>query len=435
MANWIQRSLNRITGRHLKDIELRNATYGLKTDELARILGIENLSASATPEAAMGLATFFGCVRFISDLIASQPYGLYRKLKGGGSESATDHLLHELIHTRPNAQMSSFVVRRTMVANLLVYGYAVAVIVRDESNRAISIKPYPSSLVDVLEDPETGFNFFQITTKHQTFTVSEDNVIFLKDTSFDGTSGGSIVKWQPKTIKTELLIKKFTEKFYEKGTFMSGFLTTDLNPANHEAAKIYKERMVEALQGTESGGFGFAILGMNAKWNSVGITPIEAQILPLLERSDREICKIFGVPLAMIGDTEKTTSWGTGVEQAFIGVTNTVIIPKATQIEQEFDYKCLTADERRQGYYTKMNFRNLLRGDASSYGEYVSKLIQAGVLNQDEVRSWDELPPIEGGQGKYHWIQGAMKRIDLEERTIGQQTKKNGQQTVSPSVN
>lgn len=332
--------------------------------------------------------------------------------------------------------MSSFVARRTLVANLLVYGYAVAQIYRDENNRVVGIKPYPSSKVSILEDPLTGFNFFQVTTSSGLITLSEDEVIFLKDTSFDGTVGGSIIKWQPKTIKTELLIKAFTERYYEKGTFMSGFLSTDLDPKNHEAAKIYKERFVEALQGSDSGGYGFAILGMNAKWNAVSNTPIEAQLIPFLERSDKDICKLFGVNLAMIGDTEKQTSWGTGVEQSFIGVTNSVIIPKAVQIEQEFDYKCLSARERKLGYYTKMNFHHLLRGDSTAYGEYVSKMIQAGVYNQDEVRSWDELPPIEGGQGKYHWIQGAMKRIDLEEQTISQQKQKNGQgQKVSTSDN
>lgn len=383
----------------------------------------------------MGIATFFGCVRFISDLIASQPYGLYRKLRGGGSESATDHSLHDLIHTRPNGQMSSFIARRTLVANLIVYGYAVAQIYRDDNYRVVGWKPYPSSKVSVLEDPLTGFNFFQITTSSGMLTLSEDDVIFLKDTSFDGTTGGSIVKWQPKTIKTELLIKAFTERFYEKGTFMSGFITTDIDPKNKEIAKIYKERMIEALEGDETGGYGFAILGMNARWNAVTPSPVEAQILPLLERSDKEICKLFGVPLAMIGDTEKQTSWGTGVEQSFIGVTNTVIIPKAIQIEQEIDYKCLSVSERKKGYYTKMNFRNLLRGDAKSYGEYIAKMVQIGAFSQDEVRAWEEMAPIEGGHGKYHWIQGAMMRIDQPIQTPSQQPVANEQQTVSPSDN
>jgi HK97 family phage portal protein len=435
LANWLQRNLPWLTKRHLQTNGAQSAPYSLTDDAIARILGIETLSANASPRTAMGIATFFGCVRFISDLIASQPYGLYKKLPGGGSASATDHPLHDLIHTRPNAQMSSFIARRTLVMNFIVYGYAVAQIYRDENYRTVGFKPFPSSKVSVLEDPLTGFNFFQITTNSGMLTLSEDEVIFLKDTSFDGTTGGSIVKWQPKTIKTELLIKNFTERFYEKGTFMSGFLTTDLDPKNHEAAKIYKERFVEALEGDETGGYGFAILGMNAKWEKVGITPIEAQILPLLERTDKEICKMFGVPLAMIGDTEKTTSWGTGVEQAFIGVTNTVIIPKAIQIEQEIDYKCLSASERKKGYYTKMNFRNLLRGDAKSYGEYIAKMVQIGAFNQDEVRAWEEMAPIEGGHGKYYWIQGAMMRIDQPRVTSKQKQKDEQRQKVSTSDN
>lgn len=435
MANWFQRNFNWGSGRRLKNSESRSATYSLTDDALARILGLENITAHASARTAMSIGTFFGCVRFISDLLAAQPYGLYQELKGGGSRKATDHPLHQLLHTRPNANMSSFIARRTLVANVVVYGFAVAHILRDENNRVYEIKPYPSNKVSILEDPETGFYFFQINTRSGLLTVSEDDVIFLKDLSFDGELGNSVVKWQATTIKTQLLIEKFTEKFYEKGTFMSGFLTTDLEPKNHEAAKTYKERFVEALQGSDTGGYGFAILGNNAKWNNVGITPIEAQITAFMERGDKDISKMFGIPLAMIGDTEKQTSWGTGVEQSFIGVTNTVIIPKAIQIEQEIDYKCLTATERRQGYYTKMNFRNLLRGDAKSYGEYIAKMVQIGVFSQDEVRAWDEMAPIEGGVGKHHWIQGAMMRLDQPKESLRQQKQKNGQQTVSPSVN
>ena len=435
MANWIQRGFNRITGRHLKNSESRSATYGLTDEGLARILGLENIAAHASARTAMSIGTFFGCVRFISDLLAAQPYGLYQELKGGGSRKASDHPLHQLLHTRPNAHMSSFIARRTMVANLVVYGFAVAHILRDQNNRVYEIKPYPSNKVNVLEDPETGFYFFQINTRSGLITVSEDDVIFLKDLSFDGELGNSVVKWQATTIKTQLLIEKFTEKFYEKGTFMSGFITTDMPPKSDEKAKEYKRRLVEALEGSETGGYGFAILGDNAKWNNVGLSPVDAQITALLERGDKDISKMFGIPLAMIGDTEKQTSWGTGVEQSFIGVTNTVIIPKAIQIEQEFDYKCLTADERRQGYYTKMNFRNLLRGDAKSYGEYIAKMVQIGVFSQDEVRAWDEMAPIDGGVGKNHWIQGAMMRLDQPKEISKQIKQKNGQQTVSPSVN
>lgn len=435
MANWFQRNFNWGSGRRLKNSESRSATYSLTDDALARMLGLENIAAHASPRTAMSIAKFFGCVRFISDLLAAQPYGLYQELKTGGSRKATDHPLHQLLHTRPNAHMSSFVARRTMFANLVVYGFAVAHVLRDENNRVYEIKPYPSNKVAILEDPETGFYFFQINTRSGLITVSEDNVIFLKDLSFDGELGNSIVKWQADTIKTHLLIEKFTQKFYEKGTFMSGFITTDLPPKSDEKAKLYKERLVEALQGSDTGGYGFAILGDGAKWNNVTTTPIEAQVVGFLERGDKDISTMFGIPMAMIGDTEKQTSWGTGVEQSFIGVTNTVIIPKAVQLEQEIDYKCLSVEERRQGYYSKMNFRNLLRGDAKSYGEYISKMFQIGAFSQDEIRSWDEMAPIEGGHGKHHWVQGALVRIDQPKETSKQQKQKNGQQTVSPSSN
>lgn len=396
-------------------VQNTEGTLSINEASFLRALGIDPVSVTVSATSAMGISTFYSAVRLISDLIATQPYSVFKSLDGGGSEIAKTHRLHYLLHTRPNSKMSSYVFRRTMVANMLVYGFAVARILRDGSGNPAALIPHPSSKVEIYEDDVTGMNFFKLIRKDGTIEVvlSEDEVIFIKDLGFDGNCGHSIVKWQYKTLKLDHLTREYADKYYGKNAFISGVITTELEAKDGEAAAIYKQRIID---GIKSDGSGVAVLGRGVDYKPVSRGPVESQVIEFLNQSDKDIAKFFGLPLAILGDTEKQTSFGTGVEQSFIGITNTVIIPKAVQIEQEINYKCLTDKEIQSGYYTKINFRNLLRGDSKGYAEFIGKMIQNGVYSQNEVRAWDEMPAIEGGNE--NWIQINMMRLkDADKNT------------------
>lgn len=392
---------------------------------MLKLFGLEGISARVNARTAMGISTFFGCVRLISNLTSSNSFDVYKELSDGGSDKAKKHSLHYLLTTRPNLQMTPVVFKRTMVCNAIVHGFSIAQVTKDEKRSPTSLIPYPSHNVSIIEDTHTGFFFFRVTHNNATFYLSEDEVIFLKDLDFDGRYGGSIIDWQSKTIKLDLLTTGFAEKYYEKGTFIGGFLETPIPANDNESAKIYKKRVVESLKG-EDGGFGLAILGPGIKWHSVARTPVESQLMEIFNKSDRDIAKMFNVPLSLIGDTEKQTSWGTGVEQMFIALTRSVIIPIAQQIEEEFNFKCFRRDEIDDGYYTQFNFRALLRGDSAAYGEYVTKMLQNGTYTHDEVRAFDNMAPIPGGFGKRHYINGAQIPVDKIDEFLSSKTKDNG---------
>lgn len=399
------------------------------------MLGLSSISANATPQTAMGIATFFGCVRVISNLMASTPFGVYKELEAGGSKKDKRHPLNYVLSTRANNQMSPFLLKKTIVANTIVWGFSVSRIVKDVNGKIDSIYPYPSSSVTILEDTKTGLLFFQIINLGERIILSQDEVIFIKDTSFDGNKGVSILKWQARTVKIDLLTQAFLEKYYEKGTFIGGFIEApfiDVHKA--EQTKAYKNNVIETLKG-DSSGFGLAIMGSGGKWHPVTRSPVESQLMETFGKSASDIAMIFGVPLSILANTEKQTSWGTGVQQMFIGVTRMVLIPIAKQIEEEFNYKCFSRTESENGRYTEFNFRALLRGDSTEFANYIRTMLTNGVYNINEVRAFDNLAPIKGGER--HYIQGAMIPLDKIDDVIDKKnTLKNGTgQTVPTSVN
>jgi len=367
--------------------------------ELAKAWGINVSLTDVSPRAAMGIATFFGCVVTISDLIASQPFGVYQETDKG-RRKAKDHPLHNLISRRPNRSMSAFIAKRTLLMNSYYYGDGIAVIKRDRYNRPYEITPVDAANVTILEDDETGYLFYGVASPTGVTWYSDLDVIHIKDYTLSGLKGFSSSKWHAQTLKINLAAKGLQQKTLENGAFANGFISSQIGANRSEDAKLYKQRVIESL----NDGSGIAVLGGDAKWVPVTRSPLEVQLIETLSRCDADWHKVFRIPPIMLGDTEKQTSFGSGVEQMFIQVTNSVLIPKATEIEQEFDYKCFRTDELASGYYTSINFQNLLRGDSQARAEYYSKLGMMGYVTQDEVRAWEEMGPHPGGVGADAWI-------------------------------
>lgn len=329
--------------------------------------------------------------------------------------------------------MGSFVARRSLYLNYLVHGYSVAEIQRNRKRQTVAIIPYPSNQVQILHDEATDEYFFKI--PHLSKTLSQDDVIFLKDLNFDGAIGYSITDWQHNTIKLDLLSKKHATKYFENGAYMAGILTHPAanNAKDEEAGKIIKKRALDSFNGSD-GGAGIAVMPDGVKYTPIGMDPHQSQLLEIFSMSRKDIALLFGVPLSILGDTEVQSSWGSGVEQMNINLVNYVFSPIATQTEQEFDYKCFRADERAAGWYTRHNFKGLLKGDLKTQTEHLTKMVSNGIYTPDEARYYDEKAPLPGGVGARAYMNGTMNPLDLIDDIKGLKADKNGKRkTGNPS--
>jgi HK97 family phage portal protein len=372
-----------------------------------RKLGLERLIGYVTADNTMGIATFYGFVKFISNQISSLPYNVYR-FKNGITEKIVDHPLTYALETRMNKNMSPFIGRRTMLINCLVHGWSIAEIRKDILMRTETIHPYPCSEVFPMYDEISENYFFHIAKTGQ--VLSQDDVIFLKDISYDGKMGRSIIDWQKQTLKIDLSAKEFTEKFFENGTFMGGFITHPgmSQTTKEEVAKEMKARVMSAF----SDGTGIALLPHESKYHAMGLSPSDAKLLEIFSMSDKDIAKMFNLPLSTIGDTEVQSSWGTGVEAMNTIITNSVLMPLARQIEEEVDYKCFRRDEVQGGYYTEHNFKGLLRGDFKAQSEHIINSVNNGTMTPNEGREFDNLPPLKNG-GDDAYMNGTMTPISM----------------------
>jgi HK97 family phage portal protein len=132
------------------------------------------------------------------------------------------------------------------------------------------------------------------------------------------------------------------------------------------------------------------ILAGGAHWNTISVTPEQSQFLETRKFEVIEIARLFRVPPVMIGEMEVQSSWGTGVEQQFLGWYRLGLLPRIRRLETAF------SQLMPRGSFIKFNVRGLLRGDSVAQSAAYASAIQNGYLSRAEIRTFEDLPPSDG---------------------------------------
>jgi HK97 family phage portal protein len=100
----------------------------------------------------------------------------------------------------------------------------------------------------------------------------------------------------------------------------------------------------------------------------------------------------------MIGHTEKSTSWGSGLEQQTLGFQKFTLRRRLKRIEQALEKQLLTPQDRASGVTIEFNLEGLLRADSAGRARFYQQMTQIGAMTINEVRALENLPPVEGGE-------------------------------------
>jgi len=185
-----------------------------------------------------------------------------------------------------------------------------------------------------------------------------------------------------------------------RSTFGNGIRTNGAFISEHPLTKEQMNEVDETLNEKYAGAMNAGrplILNHGMKYQAISMNPEDAQMLESRSFSVEDICRFFGVPPFMVGHTQKTTSWGTGLEQQTLGFQKFTLRRRLKRIEMALEKQLLTPAERRSGLTIEFNIDGLLRGDSQARANSYKTGIQNGYYTINEVRAWENLPPVEGG--------------------------------------
>src|SRR5262245_26595427 len=76
--------------------------------------GLTRAGVGMSPQSAMGLATYYDCLRILSEDVGKLPLMVYERTSAGGKRRAPEHPLYTLLHDAPNHEMTSMAFRETL---------------------------------------------------------------------------------------------------------------------------------------------------------------------------------------------------------------------------------------------------------------------------------------------------------------------------------
>lgn len=360
-----------------------------------------------TPDNAVQLASVWACLRYLSQTIAMLPWNVMASGDGKGAEVQGKNPVQWLIHNRPNPEWSSFQFRETLLHWALRWGNGYAEIERDRAGRPFALWPMHPERVEVMRDEATNALFYRVDNgSGRKIDLDAADVFHLRGFG-EGVVGVNVIDYAAQSLGWAKAMQLFGASFFGNGANLSGVITskkkmdpTALTRVKTEFAKLYK-----GVRNSNQTGF----LDDDMDWKPTGIEPLKAQMVDANYFLIEEICRWFGVPPHKVAHLLRATF--SNIEHQSIEVVQDSILPWVRRLEDEADYKLF--GQNRQGLYTKIELRGLLRGDFKSQQEGFEVMRRNGVLNAEEWRELTDMAPMgEASGGEKYIVQSQYTTLD-----------------------
>jgi len=353
---------------------------------------IQNTSAKVSIDTAMKYTAVNACIRVRAETFASVPFMLYKKT-ADGREIVKDDPIYDILHFKPNEEMSPFNFKETLLTNFDTSGNSVSKKLVNKKGELVGLYPYPHNMVKIERDKETKRLIYVIGSGTDQETLTRDEVFHVPNESFDGVIGLSPIEYVSQSIKLGLSYEQFGVSFYKNGAMTSGVFEhpNALNAVSH--ANLKKSLKIN-YQGLRNAGVPM-ILEEGMKYTPMSIKPVDAELLQSKYYQIEEICRIFRVPPHLVQDLRRSTN--NNIEHQSLEFVMYTMLPIFKRFEDNFNMQILSRKQRKEGYYVEAKIDSLLRGDSKSRADAYSVGRQWGWLSVNDIRRLENQKPIPNG--------------------------------------
>jgi len=364
--------------------------------------GYDSLAGTRVSETtAFNVLAVLTCVSLRSRGLASLPCGIYERIDDRTKVPAPTHPSARVL-LKPNSWQTRAELFGMLEAHRVLRGNAYAwknIVEVPGTRRPMVAELIPMHPDQVSVDPNLpvddfgGPRIYQFTRSNgQTIDLPAREVLHLKGLSTDGRMGRTALQDLREAIGGSLAAQEQANLLFAKGGNPAVALEhpKTLGP---EAAKTLSESF-EQIYGRGKDQRRVAVLEEGMTLKQVSMTPEDSQFLETRKFLRSELAGAFHVPPHMIGDTEKSTSWGTGIEQQQIGFLVFTMTPDVVVWQQRLTLDLIDDPTK---YFIEFNINAFMRGDSAARSMYYDRMARMGAYSINEIRAFENLNPIEGG--------------------------------------
>ena len=373
----------------------KNTRQTFEMNQLLDFLGL-----SDTKEDNLSEATYFACLKVLSESIGKLPLKLLQYNDKNGVITARNHPLFKVLHDRPNPYMTSSVFWSTMEYNRNHFGKAFAWIQGAGNKTYLWI--LPSNEVEIWYDDAKLLSdipdiFYLYSKGGKLYKFGSEEILHLNGSNtLNGIVGISVQEQLKMTIGGNNKAQKMINKMYDSG-FTAKAVLNYTGSLSDENAKAFVKGIEDYSKGKlkDQGIENIIPIPLGANLQPLNVKLADNQFIEVKQYTALQIASAFGIKPYQIGDYTKSSYASAEAQQLSFYVDTLLYIIK--QYEEELTYKLLTAEEIESGLHFKFNIDVILRADFASKITSLSTAVNSFLYTPNEARAKLDLEAKEGG--------------------------------------
>lgn len=369
-------------------------TASLTTPSVAGIL--------VTPQTALTFMAWYAAIRVITEDLASLPFVVFKRIKGGGSQIEPKHPVSVLFNWSPDGECTDLQWREAYDGHVCGWGNGYAEIEWSPEGWPEKLHMLHPSIV-LTKRTKQGDLFYEIQSQQSAGGAGDSryrkvapwNMLHFAGLGFNGLVGYAPVALGREGIGLGKALEQFGASLMGNGALPLGTLEYPGKMSDEARANLRNEWNL-THQGSASANK-VAILQQGVKFVASQISPEQAQFLASRQFQVVEIARIWRLPPHKLADF--TTAHLANLEAANDDYIISCLRPWAIRFEKCVDFKLLGRDGYDAGFYTKHDFRPLLLKLTKDRADYYRKMWEIGIYTVNEIRELEGLNPISEADG------------------------------------
>jgi HK97 family phage portal protein len=343
-------------------------------------------------QSALGLSALFRGVSLISGTLASLPLRSLR-LDDSGAPQQVPSVFDD--PDGPDGQ-TGFEWKETLFAHLVIHGRAGALKVRNDAGALVRlplVHPlcfYPE--LPTLDEYQSGRLpagglWFRVTLADRSqVRLDQNDFWYVPALAMTPGFGQGLMQTARRSLSTAIAGDKAAAKMFSSGALISGLATpTDEGLDISDDLPRIRREVNRSVAGWENAG-AIAVVNRRLTFTPWTMTAQQAQFIESRGFQIEEISRWTGVPPHLLMQTDKQTSWGTGVDEQNRGLSKFVLGHWAKRVEERGSR--LLARPR----WCEFDFAGLERPNFETNVGLVLQQIAAGLISAEYGRKLLNIP-------------------------------------------
>jgi HK97 family phage portal protein len=350
---------------------------------------------AVTDQSALQVGTVYACLEKLGGVVLQLPLHHYRMDEKGERQAVFPHSpIWWLLNESPTDAWTASSWKEWIVRCVKLRGDQHTEILRNRRGEPVGLLPHhPDRVLPRAVGRRLRYDVWDA-QEGRAYGVDQDDMLHFTGFGFDGLCSVSAIKWAARNaISNSLASAQFMAKALgEHGMprltlqYPRSVNSVQQDEIRYSFTKAYLENSSQRRLPL--------ILSEGATATPLDISAVDMEVMAARKMDKGEICEALGVPPIIIGDSEKTSSWGTGVEQVTLGWVRFSVQPMLARWEEEINRKLF----RRAGQYVEFSLAALLRGDSKAQAEAYRAALGGpgtgdGWMPVNEIRKLQNLPP------------------------------------------